>query len=426
VQLARKLGIENLLPLLRQGSTGLKELEDRARSLGLVLSNETVQGLADAQRQMELASQQIKTNLTGAFSGLATAIAQATGLLADFLIKMRLVGEASPRTGAMLRGLFLGIISPGANIGSAIGGLTDRGGLPTKSADQLAAEMRPIFGRKPAGGFAPTFQGEGAKGTRSPKGTKADPLHVEAPEPVGRTDDPGLALLREFEANRELTRRAERRTSEAVDGFEASDLEVFKNGPTDWINKAAQAAIDAADEAQKAYENSVHQGVLDGLRAAADGNGLDFLKNRLREAMFEAAADALTKAFLTAQANSGGGFGGTILKGIGAFLGFNAGGTDNWRGGLSVVGERGPELVNLPRGAQVIPNNVLRGMGGATGSGTTVLNQFDMRGSIVEDALYKRVQTIARTEANRAGAKSASFTLGAMPGRLVQQQKLGR
>ena len=45
----------------------------------------------------------------------------------------------------------------------------------------------------------------------------------------------------------------------------------------------------------------------------------------------------------------------------GMAIGFNALGTDNWRGGLSWVGERGPELVNLPMGAQVIPNNKLGG-----------------------------------------------------------------
>ena len=33
--------------------------------------------------------------------------------------------------------------------------------------------------------------------------------------------------------------------------------------------------------------------------------------------------------------------------------GFNAGGTDNWRGGLTWVGEAGPELVSLPQGSQI-------------------------------------------------------------------------
>jgi TP901 family phage tail tape measure protein len=44
--------------------------------------------------------------------------------------------------------------------------------------------------------------------------------------------------------------------------------------------------------------------------------------------------------------------------------GHNALGTDNWRGGMTWVGERGPELVNLPKGSQVIPNNKISSSGG--------------------------------------------------------------
>jgi len=61
-------------------------------------------------------------------------------------------------------------------------------------------------------------------------------------------------------------------------------------------------------------------------------------------------------------------------------VGANANGTDNWRGGLSWVGEKGPELVNLPRGAQVIPNDVLR-KGGSSGSSFTMHMTNDFRGA---------------------------------------------
>ncbi len=40
---------------------------------------------------------------------------------------------------------------------------------------------------------------------------------------------------------------------------------------------------------------------------------------------------------------------GTVHRGVGQ----NAAGTDYWRGGLTVVGERGPELVELPRGSRI-------------------------------------------------------------------------
>ena len=39
----------------------------------------------------------------------------------------------------------------------------------------------------------------------------------------------------------------------------------------------------------------------------------------------------------------------------GLVVGYNAVGTANWRGGWTWVGENGPELVNLPRGSQVLP-----------------------------------------------------------------------
>jgi len=46
------------------------------------------------------------------------------------------------------------------------------------------------------------------------------------------------------------------------------------------------------------------------------------------------------------------GFGG----GGGGGVGTNAEGTNNWRGGPTWVGEKGPELVDLPRGSRVLPN----------------------------------------------------------------------
>jgi hypothetical protein len=56
--------------------------------------------------------------------------------------------------------------------------------------------------------------------------------------------------------------------------------------------------------------------------------------------------------------------GGSAAASSGAddLAGLYASGTDSATGGLSLVGERGPELVNLPRGTQVIPNDILRSL----------------------------------------------------------------
>lgn len=51
-----------------------------------------------------------------------------------------------------------------------------------------------------------------------------------------------------------------------------------------------------------------------------------------------------------------------------------ANGTNSAPGGLAMVGERGPELVGLPKGSRVIPNHELKGVGGGQ-----VVNIIDQR-----------------------------------------------
>jgi hypothetical protein len=62
-----------------------------------------------------------------------------------------------------------------------------------------------------------------------------------------------------------------------------------------------------------------------------------------------------------------------------------AGGVDNFGGGMAIVGERGPELVNLPAGSSVFSNGKSRDMlSGGAGiaininiTGNTLLNDRD-------------------------------------------------
>ena len=58
--------------------------------------------------------------------------------------------------------------------------------------------------------------------------------------------------------------------------------------------------------------------------------------------------------------------------------GHNAAGTDNWRGGLTWVGEAGPELVALPRGSQIYSNQESRSMAGVN-IGTVVIEARTIR-----------------------------------------------
>jgi hypothetical protein len=72
----------------------------------------------------------------------------------------------------------------------------------------------------------------------------------------------------------------------------------------------------------------------------------------------------------------------------------NANGTVNWGGGMTWVGERGPELVNLPKGSQVIPSHRAQNM---AGGGVTV--NVDARGSADPAAVRQQVEAGIRQAA---------------------------
>jgi hypothetical protein len=81
-----------------------------------------------------------------------------------------------------------------------------------------------------------------------------------------------------------------------------------------------------------------------------------------------------------------------------------ASGTPSFQGGQAMVGERGPELVNLPRGAEVIPNNKLQQAQKATTAANTaandkppviklILNEREL-GQAVMDIIDKKLSVI--------------------------------
>ena len=126
------------------------------------------------------------------------------------------------------------------------------------------------------------------------------------------------------------------------------------------FGKLAMAAVSSAAKIIRAW---IQQGVAAAVAKAL--SGLPFPFNIAAGAAAGALAGGLFNKLLSS------------LK-IPAF----AEGTRNAPGGLSLVGERGPELVNLARGSQVIPNHALRG---ALGGGAQQLyGQFTLsRGDLI-------------------------------------------
>lgn len=163
--------------------------------------------------------------------------------------------------------------------------------------------------------------------------------------------------------------------------------------------RAAQAGYTAAaDGVQKL--NSASQQVGSILQnsfadAVVEGKNLNDVLSSLLKSFAKLAINNAFQSIFSPQAGGGlapfaslfgGGSTGTFNVGSQTFPKFAAG-TSFAPGGMAIVGERGPELVNLPRGSQVFPNSSLDRMGGP---------QINFSSSI--DARGADVAAVARIE----------------------------
>ena len=84
-------------------------------------------------------------------------------------------------------------------------------------------------------------------------------------------------------------------------------------------------------------------------------------------------------------------------NGFGKNIGRNADGTDYWRGGLTWVGERGPELVSLPQGSRVYSAEDSHSMGSTNNYYLTVQSR-DMETVAAMTATFKRARQAERAK----------------------------
>ena len=106
------------------------------------------------------------------------------------------------------------------------------------------------------------------------------------------------------------------------------------------------------------------------------------------------------------QLGSMGAFGNKIQGNINKTPGF-AMGTNFAPGGMAIVGERGPELVNLPRGSQVIPNHRLS----SSNNNSPASIKFDLRGAVMTTDLLQQMNAIG-SQAAAAGAMGGAKIAG--------------
>ena len=125
VRLAKGLGVEESLPILRLGSEEIRRLSSDARDLGLVMSDEVRSEFDEADRAMERAQQRIdmalKVSVVGLaddFAGLVEAIADAVqwlGRLEDRIGKFDIDDNPATRAGQFVNDQVRGWLGMGRN-----------------------------------------------------------------------------------------------------------------------------------------------------------------------------------------------------------------------------------------------------------------------------------------------------------------------
>lgn len=201
-----------------------------------------------------------------------------------------------------------------------------------------------------------------------------------------------LALAR-ARGDREETEREER---EARIEAESRAIEQRERlNPGEARRRAEQLIAEEDDAAALGRRRAWLEGLIGDIRRGVVKNALGEQLEGAAERLDEKLADSAIKfgiAMARALMDSGK-FNAPamnwLMKGLDfLFVGKNAAGTDFWPGGLTWVGERGPELLDLPRGSKVFEADRSRQMALQAGAGgrspavhVTLHQTFDARGA---------------------------------------------
>ncbi|MHC2389137.1 hypothetical protein ACVMFA_003573 [Bradyrhizobium liaoningense] len=182
-----------------------------------------------------------------------------------------------------------------------------------------------------------------------------------------------------------------RKTMSAQQALEAAGITLTADHAQKFIesSEAIKQATLGYDQAREALVrvNSVSALLGQSLSTAfadavVEGRNLNEVVANLGKTLAKAGINSLFQSLFNAPASGGLAPFASLLKG---FIPGFAEGTESAPGGFAWVGENGKELVNLPRGSQVIPNDVAR----SVTSGTTIQNTFMVAGDVAPGTIDK-------------------------------------
>lgn len=387
---------KDLIPLLNQGSDGIKKLEEQADKLGITLTSKNIQAVNKyIQSQKDLAD---STNALKIQVGTLTA-----PILAQFNQKINEAVSGLLKIDGPIHNATVGMLAFGGPVVTGTAALTGfAANLATigKSTLLLAARLGGIGTALTAAAAAFAYLNYSVYETAEKTGSASTALQswqghaVSAVPGIGLLASSAAALSGQFMSNKfqsdELARAHDNLTRSQNEAKVATDQ--LRDA-----NLMKQGADLAVEQAQLNYNQAVAQYGPNSIQARQASYDLEVAQSNQKNAT-DRAKDALDaksrkdsevsknkdlERHLGDQAGAADGSRGAIDRVIDSLHNFNAvqiakkvltigvdidksvlhslhipgfaSGVDNFSGGLAVVGENGPELVNLPKGSSVTP-----------------------------------------------------------------------
>ena len=194
---------------------------------------------------------------------------------------------------------------------------------------------------------------------------------------------------------------------QALDYWQSVEKRDASRRPTLDVSGDFVATLDEQLQgARDATYQSLYDGVRSGLEAGFYG-GVPGVIEYLKAQLMRALLDGVSRTLATAVADATAGTTSSWVKtAVTLLTGGFATGTNYAPGGMAMVGERGPELVNLPRGSTVTPHGIADIRPRAS-AGPVVIHA-DFRGAVVTEELMASFRSYADQVGARAAAEGAA------------------
>jgi hypothetical protein len=389
------LGLDSMKPLISGGVEEMERLRAEARAVGVVMDEDLIQRGAELNDQFETLSQIIDVQVKSSLVGLAPVLIRLmefAAALSKMFGNMSAGLKTSASGQALSTGLGEGVLRMATNI--LPGGSNGLGASLLRNLSRQVAGPSSIPSAPAAAVTIPTSNEgmidrlsgsrSGAGRARRAAGRPAQPIRA-----VEVFDPEVLEILQALD----YWQGVEKRSNELRPTLDVSGDFVAT------LDEQLQGARDAT------YQ-SLYDGVRTGLEAGFYG-GVPGVVDYLKAELMRALLDGVSKTLANAVADAGSGTDSSWIKtAVSLLTGSFATGTNYAPGGMAMVGERGPELVNLPRGSTVTPHG-LADIRPRASAGPVVINA-DFTGAVVTQELIADFRRYADEVGARAAAEGAA------------------